>query len=107
RRAGAVVYGGLECSVASAQEYTDVTAGEVCHGEIQIAVSVEITHHHREGKRPGAVVYGGSERPIAVTQEHTYARDFTVLCAVGIRQVALCVAIAVFHCHVQRRWLGT
>src|SRR2546427_551517 len=75
----------------------------VCNCQVKVAVSVEITHHHREGKRPGAVVSGGSERPIAVTQEHTYARDSTVLGAVSNHQVQLAVAIEVSHRYRKRR----
>ena len=73
----------------------------VGHGEVKLAVVVEIAHRHEDRKGFQGPIYGGLERAIAATQEYgdaAVARGGEA----GSGQIKLAVAIEVAHRHRNR-----
>jgi hypothetical protein len=93
--AGGVLGRGSEAAARLAEQHRDVVGALIRHGQVGIAVAVELSH--RDGDRPGAdgEVRLGCDAAVRPTQQHLDATGIGAPAAERDRQVRIAVVVEV------------
>src|SRR5438270_13634722 len=92
------VHWDIKCAIAIAEKHAHATRPKVRHGQVQLAIPVEVSDGYRVPKRHN-IFRDGMKRAVAIAQKDADAAHAGVVSAIHHRQVQLAVAVEIRGCY--------